>query len=61
MERLDLYISGHANTDTARVAYIRTTTFNNIGATTNTTASFLCEWFVYAVTGVTGRNSVVLV
>lgn len=61
MEWLDLNISGHAHTDTARVAYIRTTTFNNICATaTTTTTSFLCEWFVCDVTAVIGRNSVVL-
>ena len=62
MKWLDLDVSGHANTETARIyAYVRTTTFNNIGATTNATASFLCEWFVCAVTAVMGHNGVVLI
>ena len=60
VQRLDLDISGHADTYSARATtYIRSTTFNNICATTTTTAttSFLCEWFVCAG-GVSGHSVV---
>lgn len=65
VKRLHFNISGHANTDAARVTtYIRTT-FNHIGittTTTNATTSFLCsEWFVCAAVVVTGGDCVVFI
>ena len=56
VQRLNLHIPGHANTNTTRATYITTTTtarFNTCATNTTTAAtSFLCEWFISIVGGV---------